>query len=155
MASATLAYTRAQLRPDDLEYLSKLPVTVERSVDGTRFFLCHAAPSDPLYRYVPPESSDWDAEADRISGDVLLVGHTHKPFVRCTGSAIVVNPGSLGQPKRGKPLACYAIWDRGIELHSFEYPIARTVAQIERMPIPPRVRADLIAVLQFGGAVLV
>jgi len=155
MASATLAHTRAQLRPEDLEYLSKLPMTVERSVDGTRFFLCHAAPSDPLYRYVPPESSDWDAEADRIAGDVLLVGHTHKPFVRCAGSATVVNPGSLGQPKRGKPLPCYAIWDRGIELHSFEYPIARTVARIERMPIPRRVRADLIAVLQSGGAVLV
>jgi predicted phosphodiesterase len=155
MAGATLAHTRAELRPEDLDYLSKLPVTVERIVDGTRFFLCHAAPSDPLYKYVPPDSGDWDAEVDRVCTDVLLVGHTHKPFVRCTGDAIVVNPGSLGQPKTGNPLACYAIWDRGIELHSFEYPVAKTIARIERMPVPRRVRADLIAVLQSGGAVLV
>jgi putative phosphoesterase len=155
MAIATLAHTRALLRPEDLVYLSKLPLTVERTVDGTRFFLCHAAPSDPLCKYLSPDSDDWDAEAGRISADVLLVGHAHKPFVRCTGSGIVVNPGSLGQPKRGNHLACYAVWDGGIELHSFEYPIAKTVAQIERMPISRRVRADLIAVLQSGGAVLI
>ncbi len=51
MARATLAYTRAVLHPDELEYLSSLPLRAERSVDGFRFMLCHAAPSDPLYKY--------------------------------------------------------------------------------------------------------
>jgi hypothetical protein len=37
MAGATLAYTRGLLRPEDLEYLSKLPLTVERTVDGILF----------------------------------------------------------------------------------------------------------------------
>lgn len=154
MAGATLSHTRQLLRTEDLDYLSNLPLTVERTIDGSRFFLCHAAPSDPLYKYVPSGSSDWDAEVDCLSTDVLLVGHTHVPLVRSTGDAIVVNPGSLGQPKRGNPLACYAIWDRGIELHSFEYPVAKTVARIERMPVPRRIRADLIATLQSGAPVL-
>lgn len=155
MASATLAYTKAILSPDDLEYLSKLPLIAERVVDGIRFLLCHAAPSDPLYKYVPPDSNLWDSEAERADADVLLVGHTHLPFVRSIGNSIIVNPGSLGQPKQGNPQACYAIWDRGIELRSFDYAIDQTVAKIGRMPIPSRIRADLIAVLESGGSILV
>lgn len=154
MANATLAYTRDLLTPDEVNYLSNLPLTAERTVDGTRFLLCHATPSDPLYRYLPPDSEAWEGEVSQISADVVLAGHVHKPFVRCMGSAILVNPGSLGQPKRGRSQACYATWDRGIELHAFEYQVVRTVAKIERLPLPRDVRADLIRVLQFGGIVL-
>ena len=148
MASATLAYTKSVLAPEDLEYLSKLPETAERVVDGTRFLLCHAAPSDHLYKYISPNSDLWESEAERAAADVLLVGHTHKPFARCIGSSIVANPGSLGQPKHGNSRACYAIWERGIELRSYEYAVNQTVAKIERMPIPRRIRADLIRVLE-------
>jgi protein phosphatase len=150
-----LAYTKAILSPDDLEYLSKLPLIAERVVDGIRLLLCHAALSDPLYKYVPPDSSLWESEAERANADVLLVGHTHLPFVRSIGNSIIVNPGSLGQPKQGNPQACYAIWDREIELRSFDYAINQTVAKIGRMPIPSRIRADLIAVLESGGSILV
>jgi putative phosphoesterase len=148
MASATLAYTKSVLPPEDLEYLSKLPETAERLVDGTRFLLCHAAPSDHLYKYIPPNSDQWEGEVERVAADVLLVGHTHKPFVRRAGNSIVANPGSIGQPKHGNARASYAIWDRVIELHSYEYPLEETVAKIERMPIPSRIRTDLIRVLE-------
>lgn len=35
----------------------------------------------------------------------------HTPFVRHEGKTVIVNPGSLGQPKTGRPLACYALWE--------------------------------------------
>ncbi len=82
MASATLAYTKSVLPPEDLEYLSQLPETAERVIDGTRFLLCHAAPSDRLCKYIPPNSGLWESEAERAATDVLLVEHTHKPFAR-------------------------------------------------------------------------
>ncbi|AWV98257.1 metallophosphoesterase family protein [Arcticibacterium luteifluviistationis] len=45
--------------------------------------------------------------------DVLLCGHTHKPFHRIIedGNTFkhVVNIGSVGKPKDGDPRACYAI----------------------------------------------
>lgn len=154
MASATLAHTREILRPDDLEYLSGLPLTAERMVDGTRFRLCHAAPSDPLYRYLSPESGEWPAELAGWSTDVLLVGHSHMPFIRQIGNSIIMNPGSLGQPKQGNPQACYAIWDHAAALRSFTYPCMKTIAKIREMGIPPHIRANLIAVLESGGAPL-
>jgi protein phosphatase len=155
MARATMAFTRASLSAADLEYLARLPETMERTVDGTRFFFCHAAPSDPLYKYLPSDSEQWEEEVERVGADVLMAGHTHRPFVRCIGNSVVVNPGSLGQPKQGTPQACYAIWDSGVELRTFDYAVNKTVAKIERMPIPQHVRHDLIAVLESGGAVLV
>jgi protein phosphatase len=151
MAEATMAFTREALTAKDHEYLSGLPPILERVVDGTRFILCHAAPTDPLFSYVPGESNRWETEADATAADVLLVGHTHIPFVRHTGGALVVNPGSLGQPKHGSPQACYAVWDRGIELHAFDYPVQSTAARIAQMPLSRQVREDLIAVLRSGG----
>jgi putative phosphoesterase len=154
MAEATLAYTRAILRPEDLEYLGKLPLMAEKVIDGTRFLLCHETLLPLLHAHLPAHSEHWITELERIA-DVFLVGHTHKLFIRRFCNVVLVSPGSLGQPKRGRADACYAIWDGDIELRSFEYPVARTIAQIERMPIRRRVRADLISVLQSGGAVLV
>ena len=92
----------------------------------------------------------------QASSDVLLVGHTHIPFVREFGVRTVVNPGSLGQPKTGTPAARYAVWGTargrgGIELRSFDYSFEKTIAKIEALPIPREIRGSLAAVLRNGG----
>jgi len=114
--------------------------------------LCHAVPSDPLFTYCPPDSDRWEKELELVNADILLVGHTHLPFVRELRREEVVNPGSLGQPKTGRPAACYAVWDGGaIELRSFAYPFEETIRKIGHLPIPIHIRASLAAVLRYGG----
>jgi len=82
----------------------------------------------------------------------VLVGHTHTPFVRKIGNQLLVNPGSLGQPKTGKPDACYAVWNDGtFELKSFSYPVNRTIAKLQSLSFPPEIEKDLITVLQTGS----
>jgi protein phosphatase len=82
----------------------------------------------------------------------LLVGHTHTPFVRQIGSQLVVNPGSLGQPKTGKSDASYAIWNNGsFELKQFPYSVDQTVARLQAIRFPQDVEKDLITVLQTGS----
>jgi putative phosphoesterase len=151
MAKETMEFTRSVLSPEQIEYLAGLPLKVERVVDGTRFVLCHATPSDPLYKYLPANSPEWEQELEGISADVLLVGHTHTPFVQTVGTSLVVNPGSLGQPKTGATKACYAIWDDGVILQSAEYEIERTLEKIDRLPVSPGVRDGLKSVLLTGG----
>jgi protein phosphatase len=64
----------------------------------------------------------------------------------------VVNPGSLGQPKTGRPRACYAVWDEGtVELRSFEYPFDETIRKLDALSIPPAIKASLADVLRHGG----
>jgi protein phosphatase len=152
MAKETMGFTRSVLSADQIEYLAGLPLSAERTIDGTRFFLCHAAPSDPLYKYIPAHSTAWEREMEGIAADVLLVGHTHTPFTQYAGASLVVNPGSVGQPKTGSPKACYAIWDGGVVLRENEYEIERTLGKIDRMPLSRSVRDDLKTILRSGGA---
>jgi protein phosphatase len=113
--------------------------------------LCHARPSDPLYGYCDAHSQEWASEVQRLTSDILLVGHTHTSFIRNFGERMVVNPGSVGQPKTGRPEACYAVWKDGeITLKSFAYPVAEVVDKLEALPVSAEVRSDLIRVLRTG-----
>ena len=152
MAETTRQYTASVLNKNQKEFLRELPLHVELQRQDKRFYLCHAKPSDPLYGYCPEESDDWIREVDSVPADVLLVGHTHIPFIRRIGDRVVVNPGSLGQPKTGKPEACYAVWQDGIfELKSFSYPVDETVGKLQALSFPQDVEKDLITVLRTGS----
>jgi predicted phosphodiesterase len=120
-------------------------------VDGVRFFACHATPSDPLYEYCPPDSDRWPAEVRGVRADIVLTGHTHLPFQRREGTQLIVNPGSLGQPKHGRLEACYAVWDGGsMQLHSSVYPVEETVSKILALPLPAKIQEQLSTVLREG-----
>lgn len=152
MAEVMIRYTNSVLSCSQKRFLLDLPPATTREVDGLRVFLCHAVPSDPLFAYFPPDSDRWEQELELAKADVLLVGHTHLPFVRRFGTKRVVNAGSLGQPKTEIPAACYAVWDDGrIELRSFEYPFGETIRKIEALPIAAGIRTDLANVLRNGG----
>jgi len=152
MAEMTRRYTASVLKKEQKDFLCQLPLTLEIKRQDTRFYLCHAKPSDPLYGYCPEQSEEWVAELGRIKADVLLVGHTHTPFARKVGNQLVVNPGSIGQPKTGKSEACYAIWDNGsFQLKQFPYGVDQTVARLQAIRFPQDVEKDLITVLRTGS----
>jgi len=152
MADETRRFTDGVLGNEDKQFLRRLPLKAEIERDGKRFYLCHAIPSNPLYGYCPQESDKWPAELEMMNCDVLLVGHTHTPFINRIGKQVVVNPGSLGQPKTGNADACYAVFENGVfALKSFTYQVERTIHAIEAMPVTPQVKHDLVTVLQTGS----
>ncbi len=151
MAEQTRQFTVSALTNEDKAYLRSLPLQAEAERSGKRFYLCHAIPSNPLYGYCPEDSDRWAAELQTLPADVLLVGHTHTPFVRRIGEKIVANPGSLGQPKTGKSDGCYAVWNNStLELKQFPYPVENAIAKLRSLPVTPDVRQDLATVLRTG-----
>jgi len=61
---------------------------------GHRFFLCHGHRHD-LYR-----GTDLLVSAARSAGaGVALFGHTHIPFVEDANGILLMNPGSVGNPR--------------------------------------------------------
>jgi protein phosphatase len=151
MAEATRQYTNSVLSIEHKHYLRHLPLFVEIQRSGVRFYLCHAIPSNPLFGYCQADSPRWLTEVEGIDADVLLMGHTHTPFVQSLGSRQVVNPGSLGQPKTGSPEARYAVWEDGrIELKSYSYPVEQAVAKVRALPIQDVLREELSAILRTG-----
>lgn len=152
MARATGEFTAGVLNETEKQYLAFLPLTASRVVDGKRFVLCHATPRNPLFEYCGPDSPEWIEYAESVSADVLLVGHTHLPFVREGRGRTIANPGSLGQPKNGSPEGCYAIWDgTRIELKSFPYAYEKTIARLAGLNLGLDITNDLATVLRTGG----
>ncbi len=152
MAEATRRFTEAVVTLKQRLYLCSFPLKLNLVREQTRFLLCHATPSDPLYEYRTERSGKWADDCARLPADLILVGHTHIPFVLSIDGHTVVNPGSLGQPKTGKPEACYAVWENGrVGLRSYKYPVGKTVEKIRRMPVTDLIQQGLISVLERGG----
>jgi protein phosphatase len=152
MARATQNYTEPLLNLDQRAFLRSLPRTAARTIDGYRFFLCHATPTEPLFKYCPAEPAQWASEIGGLQADIVLTGHTHLPFIMNLEKQRIVNPGSVGQPKHGAPMACYALWENGrLFLQSCRYPVEDTVKKVFSLPVPREIRSQLAEVLLSGS----
>jgi protein phosphatase len=152
MAEETRRYTRSVLSEEHRRYLRDLPLQATVAAAGAQFLMCHAAPPNPLFEYRREESPLWLADEVAPGVDVELVGHTHLPFRRVLENRLLVNPGSVGQPKHGRAEACYAIWQDGrITLGGAPYDVERTVAKLRRLSLSADVFEDLAFVLRNGS----
>jgi putative phosphoesterase len=152
MAAEMARYTQSVLTQAEKKYLASLPLTLTSEVQGSHFYLCHATPSNPLFAYNPRESIRWETEVCAVPPGYVLVGHTHIQFQRVIGDRIIVNPGSLGQPKIGLPRACFAVWDDGhLEFYAVPYPYEQTIEKIRRLRLPKEIEQSLIATLKTGA----
>ena len=152
MARAMQNYTEPLLNADRRAFLRGLPPTAARTIDGRRFLLCHATPTEPLFKYCPAEPAQWAPEIRGLQADIVLTGHTHLPFMMSLEKRQIVNPGSVGQPKHGVPVACYALWEDGsLSLQSRPYPVGETVEKILSLPVAIEIRRQLAGVLLSGS----
>lgn len=148
MAEVTRRYTSTTLSDAHKAYLRALPVQAQTEREGCRFHLVHAMPSDPFYGRCAPDGENWASEIAALDADVVLVGHSHTPFLRRIGDKVLLNPGSIGQPRTGKPVANYAVWQDGeFELKSFTYPVGTTIDKLKALGFPPAVEAELVGIL--------
>ena len=75
--------------------------------------------------------------AQDSGADVLIFGHTHKPWIREIAGVLFVNCGSVGKPKDGDPRSSFAL----LELEGDS-----VVASIGRVPYDTeRVARDVAA----------
>ncbi len=156
---ATL-WTREQLTKKVRDYLDNLPIAL---VEEDRFTLVHGSPRHPIWEYIlypavaQPNFKQFDTP-------YCFVGHTHSPIIfeeaenpkeMCTAylpefndgpihlgtQRLIINPGSVGQPRDGDARAAYGILDT--EEHTFEfrrvtYPVNVTQEKMKKFDFPPR-----------------
>lgn len=157
LARRTLAWTREVVRPDVRVHLAALPRTA--SVAGVD--LAHGSPVDPQ-EYVRSEARAAELLAGLPPGRVLVLGHTHHPWLygartlfpspgAAPGSAEfalprherqLVNPGSVGQSRERErvPLARFALLDLDharVRFFAEPYDAAATRAALRARRLPP------------------
>jgi len=162
-ARRAVEWTAEQIGSDARAWLESLPLT---SVNEP-FTLVHGSPRDPTWEYV---FTTGIARSNLRSFKTrhCLVGHTHMPVIfrqRGTGmegieptpgepfafddQRLIVNPGSVGQPRDGDPRAGAMLLDtdaRTMEWRRVAYPIERVQKLMTDAGLPPR----LIARLKYG-----
>ncbi len=152
LTAVTRPMTRERLGPDGLRRLASLPVSRTMTLDRMRFLLVHASPRDPLDEYAPPDPEFWSRRLQNVDADVICVGHTHLPYVLEVGDKLVINPGSVGQPRDGDPRASFAvIQDFKVDLHRLDYPIEDTVRAVTQTNLAERDKDFLIEVFRTGS----
>lgn len=154
-------WTNNQITPENRQYLSKLPETLKI---GNICFV-HGSPQSN-HEYLLAEMDAFTALERVLSSeaDVLFCGHTHIPYVRTLESGKlqvkvsqpdsenhqclsfstplkrIINVGSVGEPRHGRPNATYVIYDtftEEFELREVAYNYQETCAAIIDMGLPP------------------
>jgi predicted phosphodiesterase len=154
LASAMQSATSHLLTREMKQFLARLPAMDWFPLGDTECIACHAIPSDPLYGYLSERSALtlWESELN-VAGhpDLLLVGHTHVPMKTQFQRTLIVNPGSVGQPKHGDPRAAYAVWQDGtVTLRRVAYPVEETIRAFVGLKVPMPVQQRLVEELRTG-----
>ena len=137
-AFRALAWTAEQLSEEELDWLGDLPYTDEH--EGVR--ICHGNPIQPEAWLYVITHHDADFIFRSTEAAITVVGHSHLQgcFVEgegvlplepgtaaaLDGRRIVLNPGSVGQPRDGDPRAAFALLDTSSETvtpHRVEYDV--------------------------------
>ena len=152
LSGVTRAVTQERIGPQERRYLGSLPVTKWVTLDNTKFLLVHATPRDPLDEYAIADADFWARRLENVDAQVVCVGHTHFPYVLEVGEKLVINPGSVGQPRDGDPRASYAVIDnQRVELKRIEYPVEETVRTVLESALPEPAKALLAEVFRTGA----
>lgn len=124
-----------QLSVEQLDKLTSLPTRKYINLENFTLLLCHGSPWD-TDQYVYPDASEEVIEkCASVDADIVVMGHTHYPMCRYFGSTILVNPGSVGQPRNKSPGAAWAILDtdtKNITLRNEDYDIQSVVKEATR-----------------------
>ncbi len=113
IGSEAIDWTIMNLSNASTRFLKKLPEKLEIEQAGKRIVVMHGSPMDHINDYVFPWVSErvLDRYLDMTDADILILGHTHVPFVKKLGRKLIINPGSVGQPRDHRMEASHAIID--------------------------------------------
>jgi diadenosine tetraphosphatase ApaH/serine/threonine PP2A family protein phosphatase len=128
-----------------------------------RVELFHASPRDPVWDYVLTADAV-EASFELTEAPLVLVGHSHVPLAivhseggfggghapkdtdvelgvidRDGDARLLLNPGSVGQPRDGDPRAAWLLLDFGAGRARFRrvsYPFERTQEEIRERGLP-------------------
>lgn len=152
LTGVTRALTRELVTETDMRYLGRLPLTRHITLDKIRFLLVHASPRDPLDEYAPADPEFWTRRLQNVDADVICVGHTHQPYVLEINGKLIINPGSVGQPRDGDPRTSFAVLEnRKVTLERREYPVEETVRVVQASSLASPIKDTLTEVFRTGN----
>jgi len=165
VAQVACRWTGQELSVEHRSYLDSLNTKIVKG-DCT---LVHGSPREPIWEYIIYPSTA-QPNFQFFDTQLCLVGHTHAPAIfhqqasshrleitipspnrpiEIGDERLIINPGSVGQPRDGDPWAAYMIFEdeeKVLEYHRIPYDIALTQRLMAEKGLPE----SLISRLSFG-----
>lgn len=108
-AARAVEWTREELSSGSMEYLRSLPPQMEVDAQDLTVGVVHGSPRDEDEYVYSHQASPLLLEEEGC--DVLIMGHTHVPYVVRTPRGLILNAGSIGQPRDADPRAAWVLLD--------------------------------------------
>ena len=111
LGQRSVAWTLEHTGTRAKDFMRDLPFDLRVEVGGHHIHLVHGSPrktNEYLFEDKPARLYERLAAAEEGT-DVLVFGHTHKPWVAQFGGVLFVNCGSVGKPKDGDPRGAFAV----------------------------------------------
>jgi putative phosphoesterase len=142
LGQQSVDWTLAHTDQASKDFMRELPFDLHFTVGVTRVHLVHGSPrkvNEYLFEEKPARLYERLAVAEEA--DVLVFGHTHKPWVHEHGGVLFVNCGSVGKPKDGDPRGALAILQAGIAgfdvtIERVEYDAEAVAEQVREAGLP-------------------
>jgi diadenosine tetraphosphatase ApaH/serine/threonine PP2A family protein phosphatase len=155
-ARLAIQWTREHVKPENLEFLRKLP----ESFREDNITLVHGSPREPVWEYLlDPRNAGENFRYFHTT--YCFVGHTHLPIMYHMGNGnqfaqmispatftplqlsprSIINPGSVGQPRDHDPRASYLLFDKEnqtIEYRRVEYDVEAVQNRMQEAGLPNR-----------------
>jgi len=156
-ARRSLVWTEKVMNADNMDFLRSLPQSTKVRGEVT---LAHGSPRDPLWEYVLTTLTA-RLNFDHFDTPFCFIGHSHiqsmfqfnegndrvtLEFVRVNRPIIlkprmILNPGSVGQPRDRDPHSAYAIYEtetRQWEARRVEYNVSEVQQRLRESGLPEK-----------------
>lgn len=164
LSHLSFEWTKRHVSPQTKRYLVSLPFRLDLKplgghASGPTVILVHGTPTLNTVYWTEDRPDSFCLQMAKMAGakagDVICVGHTHKPWHRAIDGIHFVNTGSVGRPKDGDWRAGYVLLDVSegephVEMVRVEYNIEGAMRGIRESELPD----DFAEYLRIGGAVV-
>lgn len=163
-AREAVEWTVEQLEESEIKFLGELEPIKKISVLNFTVLLSHGSPVNPVWEYVftgaDAARAFYAMEAEGVS--ICFLGHSHVQMVAAERNGevaierpekfsieknkmVILNPGSVGQPRDYDPRAAYIVLhnDYQIEFRRVEYDVDAAAKAIVEAGLPPFLAARL------------
>jgi putative phosphoesterase len=142
----TLAHTDRRAK----DFMRELPFDLRFELAGKRIRLVHGSPRKVNeYLFEDKPARTFERIAALADCDVLVFGHTHKPWVHEYGGVLFVNCGAVGKPKDGDPRGSFAVLESSnsgvsVSIERADYDALTVAREMRAVGLPEELAENLV-----------
>ena len=100
-----------KLTEKQVKFIKKMPEKKDLIIDNLNILIAHGSPWDINFYVYPNVDEVYLNKLNSYKYDFIFLGHTHIQMQKKLDSTVILNPGSIGQPRDNDGLAKWLVFD--------------------------------------------